>query len=248
MPAKTQAFWPVPGATPAFLRANGPVPGPGSRRASSRGKTRWIWAGGAESLAHAGRIGPRPAREGSAEGGGGRENRGFSSGGGLGAVAKLSFWVRKGGFLGALRIPDPHPPPERGPKGGWELVRKNTWFLWPLPSAAVKKLYFLAAKHPRKPVRFAMAERGASWRVKTRHFRAGWAAAARENAGFGRKPSEKTLLLRPGAQNRHLRTTHFRTAGQILRVFSFEVRPGALPLLPILQRGAARLRAWGVRV
>ena len=116
-------------------------------------------------------------------------------------MAKLSFWVGKGGFLGALRIRDPHPPPERGPKGGRELVHKNTWFLWPLRSPGLKKLYILAAKHVRKPVRFAMAERGASWRVKTRHFRAGWAAAARENAGFGRKPFENTLLLRPGVQN-----------------------------------------------
>ena len=89
-PAKTQGFWPVPGATPAFLRANGPVPGPGSRRASLRNKTRWIWAGCAESLAHAGRIGPRPAREGSA-GVGGTENIGFSSRGGLGAVVKTNF-------------------------------------------------------------------------------------------------------------------------------------------------------------
>ena len=92
-----------------------------------------------------------------------------------------------------------------------------------------------------------MSERGASWRVKTRHFRTGRAAAARENAGFRWKPPENMGLLRPGAQNGHLRTTHFRTAGQILCVFSVEVRPGALPLLPILQRGAARLRAWGIR-
>ena len=50
---------------------------------------------------------------------------------------------------------------------------------------------------------------------------------SRENAGFRSKASENTGLLRPGAQNWQPRTADFRTPGQILRVFSVEVRPGA---------------------
>ena len=45
-------------------------------------------------------------------------------------------------------------------------------------SRPVKTRHFLAAKHPRKPVRFALSEGGIRWRVKTRHFCAGRAAAA----------------------------------------------------------------------
>ena len=82
-----------------------------------------------------------------------------------------------------------------------------------------------------------MSERGVRRRVKTLHFRAGRAAAARESAGFRWKPPENTGLLPPGGQNWQPLQCMFCTPGQILRVFSVEVRPGVTPAFTHFAKG-----------
>ena len=155
---------------------------------------------------------------------------------------KTWFQGRKGWFSRGVAHPGPAPPAGEGPERGVGVGPQKHVVFRRLCSAPVKKLSFLSVKHHRKPVRFAMSARVVRRRVKTRHFRAGRAAAARESAGFRWKPPENTGLLRPGAQNWQPLQCMFRIPVQILRVFSVEVRPGAPPpftsLVPAAWRGA----------
>ena len=85
---------------------------------------------------------------------------------------------RKLAFSRGVAHPGPAPPAGEGSARGGRVGPQKHVVFRPLCSRPVKNRGFLAAKHPRKPVRFALSEGGIRWHVKTRHFCAGRAAAA----------------------------------------------------------------------
>ena len=159
-------------------------------------------------------------------------------------MVKPRFSAGNWRFLVVSRTPAPHRPPERGPRGGVELDRKNTWFFRPLCSRPVKNRDFLAAKHPRKPVRFGLSEGGIRWHGKTRHFCAGRAAAAGKMQVFEGTPAKTRAFCGPARKTGNPSNVFFAHLVKSSVFSRSKCDPASAPPSPILQRSPAQPRIW----
>ena len=111
-------------------------------------------------------------------------------------------------------------------------------------SRPVKNRCFLAAKHPRKPVRFALSEGGIRRHVKTRHFCAGRAAAAGKMQVSEGKLAKTRAFCGPAVKTGNPSNVCFAS---LLKSYVFsrsKCDPASPPPSPILQRGPAQPRIW----